>query len=153
MVAILTWNWGFFSLIPLYQLSPTLYQSIRFSPSLCFSPFFLAVFHWNPLRYTFTGPIFYQLGFAEAHKSPCWCRITWCMYMHPSKACDTIAGYSFAHFSLIRAVQHWQSVPCNLRFLRSWQLAFFSSGINRELFSFSLCMYKGEQLLITIFLF
>lgn len=144
---------AFFPLSPCISSLPlSINQSVSL-PLSVFHLFFLAVFHWNPLRYTFTGPIFYQLGFAEAHKSPCWCRITWCMYMHSSKACDTIAGYSFAHFSLIRAVQHWQSVPCNLRFLRSWQLAFFSSGINRELFSFSLCMYKGEQLLITIFLF
>ncbi len=61
-----------FSLIPLYQLSPALYQSIRFSLSLSLSvsPFFLAVFHWNPLRYTFTGPIFLSAGFYRGTQKP-----------------------------------------------------------------------------------
>ncbi len=114
MVAILTWNCGFFPLSPcISSLLLSINQSVSLSLSL-FHLFFLLSFTKIPYATLLQAPFFYQLGFTEAHKSPCWCRITWCMYMHSSKACNTIAGYSFAHFTLIRALQYRQSVPYNL---------------------------------------
>jgi len=115
MVAILTRNWAFF----FFHLSPcisSLPLSINQSLSLplCFTFFFLLPFT-KILHTTFLqAPFFYQLGFAEAHKSPCWCRITWFMYaLH--QGLDTIAGYSSTHFTLISTAQDRQSVPRNLR--------------------------------------
>ncbi len=108
---------AFFPYPPVSALSCSLsinpFLSLSLSLSL-FHLFFLLSFTEIPYATLLQAPFFYQLGFTEAHKSPCWCRITWCMYMHSSKACNTIAGYSFAHFTLIRALQYRQSVPYNL---------------------------------------
>lgn len=66
--------------------------------------------------------------------------------MHSSRACDTIAGYSSAHFTLISAAQYRQSVPLNLRcfFCCCGELAGagFSSEINRVFFLVFFSGYK-----------
>ncbi len=55
---------------PVSALSCSLSINPFLSLSLSVSPFFLAVFHWNPLRYTFTGPIFLVAGFYRGTQKP-----------------------------------------------------------------------------------
>ncbi len=60
---------AFFPLSPCISSLPlSINQSV--SLPLSVSPFFLAVFHRNPLRYTFTGPIFLSAGFCRSTQKP-----------------------------------------------------------------------------------
>lgn len=113
MVATLTWNCGFFPLSPcISSLLLSINQSV--SLPLSVSPFFSCCLSPKSLTLHFYRPHFFISWVLPRHtkapvdaESPGAC-------MHSSKACNTIAGYSFAHFTLIRALQYGQSVPCNL---------------------------------------